>query len=102
MYYKENEILKLKHIYHHPNYLDNEIDFEENTSSEILEATKEFLEFIGNKSEIHWDLVMIQRPEYGGGTISFDGEVIREDGLFVKDSLLGLNPNNLIGDACTV
>lgn len=56
----------------------------------------------GNKSEIHWDLVMIQRPEYGGGTISFDGEIIREDGLFVKDSLLGLNPENLIGDACTV
>ena len=56
----------------------------------------------GNKSEIHWDLVMIQRPEYGGGTISFDGEVIREDGLFVKDSLLGLNPENLIGETCSV
>ena len=56
----------------------------------------------GNKSEIHWDLVMIQRPEYGGGTISFDGEIIREDGLFVKDSLLGLNPENLIGEACSV
>ena len=56
----------------------------------------------GNKSEIHWDLVLIQRPEYGGGTISFDGEVIRKDGLFVKDELLDLNPENLIGEACTV
>ena len=56
----------------------------------------------GNKSEIHWDLVMIQRSEYGGGTITFDGEVIRKEGLFVKDELLGLNPENLIGGPCRV
>lgn len=56
----------------------------------------------GNKSEVHWDLVLIQRPEYGGGTISFDGEVIRQDGMFVKDELLGLNPENLIDQPCTV
>jgi len=56
----------------------------------------------GNKSEIHWDLVLIQRPEYGGGTISFDGEVIRRDGVFVKDELLGLNPENLISEPCSV
>ena len=55
-----------------------------------------------NKSEVHWDLVLIQRPEYGGGTIRFDGEVIRKDGLFVKESLVGLNPENLIGEACSV
>ena len=41
--------LKLKYIYHHNKFFDNEIDFEGNTSSEILEATKEFLEFVGNK-----------------------------------------------------
>ena len=46
----------------------------------------------GNRSEIHWDLVCIQRPEHGGGTISFDGEVIRRDGLFVVDDLKALNP----------
>ncbi len=46
----------------------------------------------GNRSEIHWDLVCIQRPEHGGGTISFDGEVIRRDGLFVPDDLRPLNP----------
>ena len=56
----------------------------------------------GNKSEVHWDLVLIQRPEYGGGTISFDGEVIRQDGMFVKEELLGLNPENLIEQPCTV
>lgn len=51
----------------------------------------------GNKSEIHWDMVLIQRPEYGGGTIAFDGEVIRRDGLFVTDDLKGLNPDALKG-----
>ena len=45
-----------------------------------------------NRSEVHWDLVTIQRPEYGGGEIWFDGELIRKDGLFVTDDLAGLNP----------
>jgi aminopeptidase len=49
----------------------------------------------GNRSEIHWDLVLIQRPEYGGGTIEFDGEVIRKDGLFVPKDLQALNPESL-------
>ncbi len=50
----------------------------------------------GNRSEIHWDLVCIQTPEYGGGEIYFDGELIRKDGLFVPDDLQGLNPENLV------
>lgn len=49
----------------------------------------------GNKSAIHWDLVMIQRPEYGGGEIWFDGVLIRKDGLFVIPELECLNPDNL-------
>ena len=48
-----------------------------------------------NRSEIHWDLVCIQRADHGGGTISFDGEVIRKDGLFVPAELQGLNPDRL-------
>ncbi len=51
----------------------------------------------GNDSEIHWDLVLIQRPDYGGGTITFDNEVIRKDGIFLVDDLLDLNPENLKG-----
>ncbi len=51
----------------------------------------------GNSSEIHWDMVMIQRPDYGGGTIAFDGEVIRRDGMFVVNDLKGLNPEHLKG-----
>ena len=49
----------------------------------------------GNSSAIHWDLVMIQRPEYGGGEIWFDDKLIRKDGIFVLPELEGLNPENL-------
>ncbi len=49
----------------------------------------------GNKSAIHWDTVLIQRPDYGGGEIYFDDVLIRKDGLFVLPELEGLNPQNL-------
>ncbi|RYD34416.1 MAG: aminopeptidase [Verrucomicrobiaceae bacterium] len=45
----------------------------------------------GNKSQVHWDLVCIQRPDYGGGEIRFDGEVIRRDGQFLLPELQPLN-----------
>jgi len=45
----------------------------------------------GNRSEVHWDLVLIQLPEFGGGELYFDGELIRKDGRFVPDDLAGLN-----------
>ncbi len=51
--------------------------------------------FNGNKSAVHWDLVMIQRPDYGGGEIWFDDILIRKDGLFVIPELECLNPENL-------
>lgn len=49
----------------------------------------------GNKSAIHWDIVCIQRPEYGGGEIWFDGKLVRKDGIFVLPELAGLNPDRL-------
>ena len=49
----------------------------------------------GNHSDIHWDLVCIQRPEYGGGEIWLDGELIRKDGRFVPEALQCLNPEAL-------
>lgn len=49
----------------------------------------------GNRSAIHWDLVCIQRPEYGGGEIYFDGRLVRKDGIFVVEELEALNPENL-------
>lgn len=49
----------------------------------------------GNTSAVHWDLVMIQRPEYGGGEIWFDDVLIRKDGLFVLPELECLNPEKL-------
>ena len=51
--------------------------------------------FNGNKSSVHWDMVPIQRPEYGGGEIWLDDVLIRKDGRFVLDELQCLNPENL-------
>ena len=50
----------------------------------------------GNRSSIHWDIVNIQTPEYGGGEIYFDDTLIRKDGKFVLPQLECLNPENLI------
>jgi aminopeptidase len=49
----------------------------------------------GNRSAVHWDLVCIQRAEYGGGQIYFDDILIRDNGIFVLDELQCLNPENL-------
>ncbi len=51
----------------------------------------------GNNSQVHWDMVCIQRPEYGGGEIWFDGKLIRKNGMFVPKSLHKLNPAYLLG-----
>ncbi|MGL4462070.1 MAG: aminopeptidase, partial [Planctomycetia bacterium] len=45
----------------------------------------------GNRSRVHWDMVLIQRPEFGGGELWFDGELVRKDGRFLPDDLQGLN-----------
>ena len=50
----------------------------------------------GNRSSIHWDIINIQTPEYGGGEIWFDSILVRKDGRFVLEELKGLNPENLI------
>jgi aminopeptidase len=49
----------------------------------------------GNKSAIHWDMVLIQRKEWGGGEVWFDGELIRKDGIFLPKELKPLNPDKL-------
>lgn len=51
----------------------------------------------GNQSQVHWDLVCIQRKSYGGGEIWFDGKLIRKDGFFVPKTLEKLNPDYLLG-----
>ncbi|MBW6458734.1 MAG: aminopeptidase [FCB group bacterium] len=50
----------------------------------------------GNRSAVHWDLVLRQTPECGGGEIWFDGVLIRKDGRFIVKELEGLNPENLM------
>ena len=44
-----------------------------------------------NESGLHWDMVCIQRPDYGGGEIWFDGKLIRKNGKFLPKDLLPLN-----------
>ncbi len=51
----------------------------------------------GNDSEIHWDIVLIQTPEYGGGEMYFDDELVRKDGRFVVEDLAPLNAEALKG-----
>src|SRR5213596_1126712 len=44
-----------------------------------------------NRSQVHWDMVSIQRPDYGGGEIYFDGKLIRKNGEFLPKQLRSLN-----------
>jgi len=50
----------------------------------------------GNKSDIHWDLVLMQTPEAGGGQMYFDGRLVRDHGRFVLPELADLNPERLV------
>jgi aminopeptidase len=45
----------------------------------------------GNRSQVHWDMVNIQRKDYGGGEIYFDGQLVRRDGEFLPKQLRSLN-----------
>src|SRR5260370_40176242 len=49
----------------------------------------------GNRSQAHWDMVLIQTEKYGGGEIWFDDVQVRKDGLYVLPELKGLNPDRL-------
>ncbi|MBQ9235822.1 MAG: aminopeptidase [Alphaproteobacteria bacterium] len=51
--------------------------------------------FNGNRSAIHWDLVLIQDKAHGGGEIWFDDVLVRKDGIFSLKELQGLNPDKL-------
>jgi aminopeptidase len=50
----------------------------------------------GNRSQVHWDMVNIQRPDYGGGEIYFDGKLIRRDGEFLPKQLRSLNRGRFV------
>lgn len=51
----------------------------------------------GNRSEVHWDMVLLQDAAHGGGEMWFDGRLVRRDGIFVVPELAGLNPERLLG-----
>ncbi len=75
-----------------------DILFDEKISGSIHLALGQAYEHAdnGNRSKNHWDLVLIQTPEFGGGEVWFDDELIRKDGRFVPDYLNPLNPENLV------
>jgi aminopeptidase len=50
----------------------------------------------GNRSQVHWDMVSIQRKDYGGGEIYFDGKLIRRDGEFLPKELRSLNRSSFV------
>lgn len=52
--------------------------------------------FNGNSSIIHWDLILNQTKEFGGGQIYFDDVKIRENGMFILPELVALNPENVL------
>ena len=49
----------------------------------------------GNRSSVHWDLVLIQTPRGAAASLWFDDVLVRKDGRFVLPELEGLNPENL-------
>jgi aminopeptidase len=49
----------------------------------------------GNRSSVHWDLILDQTLGMGGGEVYFDGVLIRKDGRFVLEELLRLNPESI-------
>lgn len=72
----------------------NDILFDEKISGSIHLTPGQAYENAdnGNKSSIHWDLVLIQRMEYGGGELYFDDLLIRKDGVYILPELEQLNP----------
>ena len=52
--------------------------------------------FNGNVSVVHWDLILNQMPDFGGGSIYFDEVKIRDNGRFILPELVALNPENVL------
>ncbi|UOE94558.1 aminopeptidase [Alkalihalobacillus sp. LMS39] len=81
----------------HINNIMNDIGFDEKINGSVHFALGDAYEDAdnGNKSSIHWDIVLLLKPEFGGGEIYFDDRLISKDGRFVVEELLGLNPEAL-------
>ena len=79
------------------NRVMNDIGFDEKINGSIHFALGQAYENAdnGNVSDIHWDIVLLMKKEFGGGDIYFDDVLVSRDGRFVLDTLLGLNPENL-------
>ncbi|HZG57188.1 aminopeptidase [Paenibacillus sp.] len=76
----------------------NDIGFDEKISGSVHFALGDAYEECdnGNRSMIHWDIVLLLGKEHGGGEIYFDDVLISKDGRFVVEPLLPLNPERLM------
>ncbi len=63
----------------------------EPSSRNCVQSPDKAYDEAGNRSRVHWDLVLIQTPAYGGGEIHFDEELLRKDGKFLSADLQGIN-----------
>ena len=81
----------------HVNRIMNDIGFDEKINGSIHIALGQAYKNAdnGNVSDIHWDIVLLLKEEFGGGEIYFDDVLISKNGRFTADDLLGLNPENL-------
>jgi aminopeptidase len=74
----------------------NDILFDEKMTGSIHLTPGQAYPFAdnGNRSKIHWDLILSMQAAHGGGSVFFDDVLVQQDGLFVLDELKGLNPGN--------
>lgn len=79
-------------------YSLNDILFDEKMGGSIHMALGNAYDdcFNGNVSAVHWDLILNQMPDFGGGNIYFDNVKIRENGRFILPELVALNPENVL------
>ncbi len=50
----------------------------------------------GNVGSIHWDMVKMLTPEYGGGSVIIDDRLIQENGIFIPEELKSLHSKKLV------
>ena len=79
-------------------YSLNDILFDEKMGGSIHMALGNAYDdcFNGNVIVVHWDLILNQMPDFGGGSIYFDEVKIRDNGRFILPELVALNPENVL------
>jgi len=79
-----NEYLDLSFFYHHPNFLDNDLDYIENSSEDLYEAIKEYLALFNVKDDSKINLNQTQQLFNGYLLNRFSEMLHRNDESLVK------------------